>query len=175
MEGKEEQLKYKCSECGQIHDDWPALGFRSPDPYEYLTEHQKSTIAELNPDFCEIRYEDQTDRFIRVVLFQKVNDHCEDLEYGVWVSLSEKSYNDYKSNFNNENHETGYFGWLCNSIPQYEEAAMIPTDVMTKKGNSRPEIFPHESSDHPLVKDYYDGITKEETERRIQGMLNTLK
>jgi hypothetical protein len=51
---------------------------------------------------------------------------------------------DYKENFNNQNHETGYFGWLCNDIAEYEDTSSIPCDVMTKSGNDRPEIFPHE-------------------------------
>jgi hypothetical protein len=47
----------------------------------------------------------------------------------------------------------------------------VPTTVVTKSGNDRPEIFPHQDFDHPFVKDYYEGITKEEAEKRIQGML----
>jgi len=38
---------------------------------------------------------------------------------------------------------------------------------MTKTGNERPEIFPHEDFDHPFVKDYYSGISKKEAENRI--------
>ena len=104
-------------------------------------------------------------------MIQKVNDHCEDLEYGLWVSLSEKSFEDYLANFDNENHETQYFGWLSNYISQYQFSNSIPTTVVTKSGNDRPEIFPHQDFDHPFVKDYYEGITKEEAEKRIQGML----
>jgi len=105
-------------------------------------------------------------------LTQKLNDACETLEYGLWVSLSERSYEDYKENFNNQNHETGYFGWLCSNIPQYGETTSIPCDVVTKTGNSRPEIFPHQDFDYPFVKDYYQGISKQEAENRIQEMLN---
>ena len=61
-----------------------------------------------------------------------------------------------KTNFNNENHETGYFGWLCSQIPEYEDTTSIPFDVITKKGNLRPEIFPHQDFEHPYVKDYYN-------------------
>lgn len=50
----------------------------------------------------------------------KVNDHSEDLEYGLWVSVSQKSFQDYSGNFQNPNHEAKYFGWLSNDIPEYE-------------------------------------------------------
>ena len=165
------QIKYTCSCCGKEHFEWPALTFKSPDNYDTLSQQDKDTIAEIDSDFCVITYSDQTDRFIRCTLTQKVIDHCEDLEYGLWVSISDKNFNDYSSNFDNENHETTYFGWLCNDIPEYDSRDSIPMTVLTKTGNQRPEIFPHKDFDHPFVKDYYSGITKEEAENRISDML----
>jgi hypothetical protein len=57
-------------------------------------------------------------------------------------------------------------------IPEYEFNASIPTTVFTRTGNQRPEIVPHKDFDHPFVKDYYDGISKHEAEKRIITMLN---
>ncbi|WP_299682051.1 DUF2199 domain-containing protein [uncultured Dokdonia sp.] len=165
---------FKCVECGQVHSDWPALGFKSPYKYHNLTAEEKEIIGKLTTDFCEIHLEDQIDRFIRVTLTQKVNNTCEDLDYGLWVSLSEKSFLDYKTNFMNENHETGYFGWLCSHIPEYDNTLSIPCDVITKSGNQRPEIFPHESFDHPFVRDYYHGISQVEAGKRIERMLGKI-
>lgn len=167
--------KFTCSECGQVHSDWPALAFASPANYDFLSDKEKSTLGKLSPDFCEIHYQDQIDRFIRVILIQKVNDACQDLDYGLWVSFSEKSYTDYRANFHNKNHEAGYFGWLCSNIPEYENTMSIPCNVITKTGNSRPEIFPHEDFDHPFVRDYYLGITKKEAENRIREMIKKTK
>lgn len=165
------QIKFICECCGKEHQEWPALTFVSPDNYNCLSEEEKKEIAEIDSDTCTINYSDQIDRFIRCVLFQKVNDHCEDLDYGLWVSLSEKSYTDYIENFNNEDHETQYFGWLCNDIYEYDFEESIPTTVYVTKGNNRPEIFPHKDFDHPFVKDFYEGITKQEAEKRIERML----
>lgn len=164
-------MKYKCSCCGQEHDKWPALTFSSPTAYNELTDEEKKEIAELSSDFCVITYPGQTDRFIRCTLTQKVTDHCENLEYGIWVSLSEKSFQDYRDNYNNDNHLTEYFGWLCSRIPEYNNMLGIPTTIKTRTGNNRPEVIPHEDFDHPFVSDYYNGITKEEAERRIKNML----
>lgn len=171
---KNKSTEFKCSECGQVHSEWPALTFKSPANYDYLSEKEKAEIGKLDTDFCEIHYEDQIDRFIRVTLTQKVIDACENLEYGLWVSLSEKNYSDYKDNFNNPNHETGYFGWLCSNISEYGNTLSIPCDVMTKNGNDRPEIFPHKGFDHPFVRDYYNGILKNEAENRITEMIKNV-
>lgn len=163
--------KYTCSDCGQEHTEWPALGYSSPAFYHHLSEEDKQSMGTLTSDFCTVKYPEQTNRFIRCTLTQKVIDHCEDLQYGLWVSLSEKSYEDYTANYKNENHETMYFGWLASELPDYDFQVSIPTSVFTRTGNQRPEIVPHESFDHPFVKDYYNGITKEEAEKRIQNML----
>lgn len=170
-----ESFKYTCSICGAEHEDWPALAFHSPLNYDVLSDEDKANIAELDSDFCCIYHVEQTDRFIRCILTQKVIDNCQNLEYVLWVSLSEKSFQDYSDNFDNENHEAGYFGWLCNSIPEYESTMSIPTNVYAKIGRGAPEIVPHEGFDHPFVRDYYNGITKGEAEKRIQSMLDIIK
>ncbi|RKS23216.1 hypothetical protein CLV94_2121 [Flavobacterium endophyticum] len=164
-------MKYICDCCGKECEDWPALAFSSPLYYDILPKKDKKEIAELSSDFCSIHHADQTDRFVRGVLFQKVNNHCEDLHYGLWVSFSEKSYQDYKDNFDNKEHEGSYFGWLCNDIPDYDFEESIPTSVYTRKGGDRPEIVPHKDFDHPFVRDYYNGVSKEEAENRIKAML----
>lgn len=170
-----ETIKFTCSYCGKVHEEWPALVYTSPTNYDTLSEEDKKNIGELDTDICVITHPDQTDRFIRCTLTQKVIDHCEDLEYGLWVSLSENSFRDYIENFNNENHETEYFGWLSNDLPDYDfSEESIPTTVFTRTGNRRPEIVPHQDFDHPFVNDYYKGITKTEAERRIREMLNAI-
>ena len=120
--------EYKCGICGEIHNDYPALAYPSPDSYYWLSDDEKIKYnAYLDSDFCKIEYPNQTDRFIRVVLKQKIINSQITLEYGLWVSLSESSYNDYFLNYNNENHQTQYFGWLNNNIPDYNFQESIPT------------------------------------------------
>lgn len=165
------KIEYTCSVCGENHNEWPALTFYSPASYNELTNEEKNLIGKLDSDFCTIKYEDQIDRFIRVVLKQNVNNSDQNLDYGLWVSLSEKSYSDYMENFNNDNHEEQYFGWLNSRIPEYENTMNIPTTVSTKRGNERPEIIPYEDFEHEFVKDYYNGISREEAEKRIHEMM----
>jgi hypothetical protein len=163
-------MKYVCSVCGKVHDEWPALAFDSPTAYNVLSEKLKKNIGELSSDFCIVRHPEQTDRYIRGTLTIKVIDHCENLDYGVWISLSEKNFQDYSDNHGNTDHEAKYFGWLSNDIPEYE-IADIPTTVFTRHDGLRPEIIPHEDFDHDLVRDYYNGITKFVAEKRINEML----
>ncbi len=171
---KAETIRYSCTRCGKIHEEWPALAYISPTNYDILSEDDKKNIGEISSDFCIIKHPDQTDRFIRCTLTQKVVDHCEDLEYGLWVSLSEKSFQNYSENFKNENHQEKYFGWLSNDIAEYEFSESIPTTVFTRGHNQRPEIIPFQDFDHPFVHDYYNGITKKEAETRIKEMIRKL-
>lgn len=144
-------MLFNCSVCGLVHEGFPALGFDAPYFYHNLSDTDKEEIAELSDDFCIISHPNQTDHFIRVVLNQKINDFSETLQYGVWVSLSEKSFNDYKEYYNSTDHLTIYFGYLCNQIPDYENTLSIRTNVQTAAGNNRPEIFPHEDQmENPL-------------------------
>jgi hypothetical protein len=82
-------------------------------------------------------------------LTQKVIGSCEGLDYGVWASLSEKSF-------------LVYFGWLSNWLPDYEYSGSIPMNVETGKGNQRPDVIPHEDPNHPFVQDYFAGISLKE-------------
>ncbi|MDF2933321.1 MAG: uncharacterized protein K0R36_2652 [Chryseobacterium sp.] len=63
-----------------------------------------------------------------------------------------------------------YFGWLANDLPDYDYDS-IPTNVEVDNSLGRPLILPHSSHDDRFVKDYYDGISKEEAERRINVVL----
>ena len=160
-------MKYTCSTCGKEHEDWPAIAFDTPS----MSDEDKEKITELSSDFCVVEHEDQTDRYARAVLFQKVIDSCEDLHYGVWVSLSEKSFYDYKENFDNEKHEAVYFGYLCNWIAGYDSTLSLHTNVKVSKGSKRPEVIPHQV-DHPFVQDFYNGICVEEAESRIRKAID---
>ena len=167
-----EKTIYTCSKCGKVHEEWPALAFDSPTSYNVLPESVKQEIGELTGDFCTVQHSEQTDRFIRGTLTIKVNDHCENLEYGVWVSLSPESYQDYSEHFRKPHHQARYFGWLSNDIPEYEmPEGGIPTTVFTRQNGLRPQIVPHERFGHQLVCDYYEGISRAEAEKRISEML----
>lgn len=164
-------MKYICECCGKEKEDWPALAYKSPASYMELTKEELKN-AELSSDLCVIEHPEQTDRFIRTVLVQEIIDSCQTLEYGVWVTLSEKSFNEYVENYNNKNFEAEYFGWLSNYLPDYDFSESIPTNVVVNNKMGRPFVYPHERFEHPFVNDFYDGITEKEAESRINKILN---
>lgn len=166
-------MSYSCSICGQAHDDMPALAFDSPHNYHVLSEEDKEAIAELTDDFCVIEHEGQTDYFIRAALFQEIADSDEMLHYGVWVSLSEKSFRDYEEHFEDDEYEATYFGYLCSQVAPYADTMSIKMNVVCSGDGHRPEVIPHRSEQMhlPFVRDYYEGISREEADRRVHAML----
>lgn len=164
-------MKYICECCGEEKEEWPAITYKSPYPYINLSDEELEN-SEITSDICIIRYSDETCYFIRVVLVQEVHESCQDLEYGVWVSLSEKSFNEYVENYDNKDFESGCFGWLASYLPDYEFGQPIPTDVFINNNIGRPSVYPHESHEHPFVNDFYSGISKEEAEKRIEKVFN---
>jgi len=164
-------MKYICECCGEEKEDWPAIAYSAPYPYFQLSEEELKS-SELTSDLCIIKYSDETCYFIRVVLVQEINESCQSLEYGIWVSLSEKSFNEYVENYDNEDFEGVYFGWLSNYLPDYEFEKTIPTNVLVNNKIGRPFIYPHEGFEHPFVYDFYNGISIEEAEKRIDIVLN---
>lgn len=162
---------YICSVCGKEHLDWPAIAWDSPTQYDVLSAEDKERIGKLGSDICTIEHPDQTDRFIRCTLHQPVIEHSETLDYGVWVSLSDKSFNDYLEHYS-EDHETQFFGWLCVNIPPYDETLNVPTMVRTRSNGERPYVVPHEDHDHPFVRDFYEGISFAEATRRVHEVLD---
>lgn len=167
--------KYKCEHCGESHDELPALAFNAPFYYAVLNQEEKEKIAEISSDFCVIRHHDQTDRFIRTVMTIQINDACEDLDYGIWVSVSEKTFGEYKANFKKADREATYFGMICNEIPDYEASTLgLHVNVNTQNEGIRPELIPHQK-DHQLVKDWEKGISIEEAVNRVDKMMDAIK
>ena len=167
-------MQFQCSKCGKVHKEWPAIAFDAPHNFYELSEGEKKKyVKEITDDFCVLEYEDQTDRFIRVVLYQEVIDSCQYLHYGVWVSLSEKNFDEYKANFYSEEQEGIYFGYLCSQIANYGYSNTIKTNVVLSKNRQRPEVIPHQDQmEIDFVRDYWNGITKAEAEKRIADAMS---
>ena len=171
---KSKKAEFRCSTCGEAHDELPALGFLSPFYYDTLNEKDKKEIADLSSDFCVITHKDQIDRFIRTTLTIPINEVCEDLDYGIWVSLSEKSFNEYKTEFKDNAEGKTYFGMISNEIPDYKESTLgLHVNVSTRSGGIRPELSIHKI-EHDLISDLENGISIKEAEKRIERMKKTL-
>jgi hypothetical protein len=95
--------------------------------------------------------------------------------WGVWVSLSDKSFKRYVETFDEPIPGEGFFGWVCNDISLYPYEHSRAADVVVQGGRSRPKIILHkgQSRDDPLVIDQEHGISiaraQELAERAMHG------
>ena len=152
---------FKCSCCGEIHEGSPSIGYRMPDQYACLSEEQRASMAKLSSDICTIAHDEGTDYFIRGVLEVPIHGIEEPFLWGVWVSLSEKSFNRYVETYDNPVEGDGFFGWVCNAIPAYPFGNSRPADVAVQLGGQRPKVILHRDSQEvdPLVIDQTHGIS----------------
>jgi hypothetical protein len=152
---------FRCSCCGEMHEGSPSFGFRAPDQYASLSEEQKIRIATLSSDLCTIANEGSSDHFIRAILEVPIHGIEEPFLWGVWVSLSEKSFIRYRETYERAVAGEGFFGWVCNQIKLYPHSKPRPSDVIVQSEHSRPKVVLHrtDTEDDPLVIDQTDGIS----------------
>ena len=136
---------FRCSRCGDVHEGSPSIAFSAPDHYASLTDEQKATLGKLSSDFCTITHERGTDYFIRAVLEVPIHGIEEPFLWGVWVSLSEKSFRRYYDTYDDPVEGDGFFGWLCNAPSVYPHEGSRPADVSVQLGGRRPKVVLHRS------------------------------
>ena len=152
---------FKCSCCGDVHEGSPSVGYRMPDQYACLSEEQRAAMGWLNSDLCTITHGEGTDYFIRAVLEIHIHGIEEPFLWGIWVSLSETSFNRYVETYDNPVDGDGFFGWVCNAIPAYPYEGSRPADVIVQLGGQRPKLILHRSDpeDDQLAIDQANGIS----------------
>lgn len=152
---------FKCSCCGEVHEGSPSIGYRMPDQHANLSEVQRATMGRLSSDFCTITHDEGTDFFIRAVLEVPIHGIEDPFLWGVWVSLSEKSFTRYVETYDEPVEGEGFFGWVCNAIPAYPYHESRPADVVVQLGGRRPKVLLHrgEPETDLLVIDQVNGIS----------------
>jgi hypothetical protein len=150
-------FSFKCSACGKVHEGSPSFGFRAPDPYlEQPVPVQEA--GHLGSDMCRYHDDDGEHFFIRVCLEIPIHGVTEPFIWGVWVSLSQVSFDRYFATYDEPETDTSYFGWLCNYLPWYPNTYALKTRVHPRADNARPFIV-LEASEHPLAQHFHSGIT----------------
>jgi len=133
-----------------------------PDQYACLSEEQRAAMGKINSDFCTITHEDGTvDYFVRAVLEVPIHGIDEPFLWGVWVSLSEKSFIRYDETYDDPVDGDSFFGWVCNSISAYPYEDSRPADVVVQLGGQRPKVILRrgEPENDPLAVDQVHGIS----------------
>jgi hypothetical protein len=147
-----------CRTCGKYHPELP-MDFAVDFPYPYLAipVEERSARCYLTSDVCVI---DAKEFFIRGCLEIPVADGPRPFVWGVWVSLSEKSFKRVVElwDYDGREKEQPFFGWLCTRLPLYPDTGLLKTNVHLRSANQRPSIE-LEQTDHPLAIEQRDGIT----------------
>lgn len=152
---------FTCTCCGKLHEGSPSFSFDAPWQYASLSEAQKESMAKLSSDFCTITHGEGTDYFIRTVLEIPIHGVTEPFAWGVWVSLSEKSFRRYVETYDDPVAGDGFFGWVCNKLPVYAHERALAADVIIQTGGRRPKLYLHHGSesDDQVVLDQLNGIS----------------
>ncbi|MBX9803319.1 MAG: DUF2199 domain-containing protein [Caulobacteraceae bacterium] len=156
-------LSFTCPTCGQIHEDFPALTFKAPAPWEWATEEEREADWKLQSDFC--RFKD-VDFYVRAVLALPIIGSEQTLEFGVWSTLSKANIDRYWDSFEDDDQSKlgPMFGWFSNAVPGYPETMGLKCKVVPQDKRQRP-LVELDPTDHPLSIYQRNGVTLEEATR----------
>ena len=147
-----------CGTCGKFHAELPMdFAVETPYPYLVIPAEERKARCYLTSDVCVI---DDKEFYIRGCLEIPVIDGPRPFAWGVWVSLSEKSFKRVIElwDYDGREKEPPFFGWLCTRLPLYPDTGLLKTHVHLRPLNKRPFIE-LEPTDHPLAVEQRNGIT----------------
>ena len=150
-------MTYKCKVCNEIHNDMPAYGSDRPDDYWSVPENKIPTDVFLTSDSCVIA---NKFFYIRGCIDIPIIDSKNVWTLGVWISVKDDNFMIWQDNYCMEirNHIGPFFGWLCSSIPCYDETRLLKTMAHIQNNGIRPRII-LENSNHQLSIDQRNGVS----------------
>lgn len=166
-------MKFICATCGKVHDaEEVSFGASAPMQWELITEKERERSA-LGAEQCQIESSEGMSYYIRACLDIPIQGTERQFTWGVWCSLSEKSYAEMSEHWNEpERQRLGpYFGWLCTKIPEYPETMHLKTMVHQRRVGQRPFVE-LEATDHPLAVDQRTGISETRLRQIVEKLLH---
>jgi len=148
---------FTCTSCGEEHEGLADLVFEAPYYYFTVPQREREGRCVLTPDFCTI---DDTDFFIRGCLDIPIIGSAETFSWGAWCSVSRANFETYRDIFSDptQSHVGPFFGWFSVRLPSYPDTLLLKVMAHLRDERTRP-WFELEESEHPLSKDYRQGIT----------------
>jgi hypothetical protein len=175
-------LRWKCGNCEEWHTG-PALDFGYDQPNYWNSRYdasirwsilpsgavEKPNESFLDEDYCAINDEDF---FVRGLIHLPIIGTAETFRWGVWGSLSRTNFETLlKADQSGERVDLPpMFSWLSTRLPDYPDTLSLKMYAHIQEPGMRPHFRP-EPSDHPLAKEYHQGIAPE---RVREIMLNRL-
>jgi hypothetical protein len=148
-------VTYKCTCCGEIHDDLPDLSFDRPSYASDVPDYEFEKRVKLNEDLCVV---DDEFYFIRGVIKIPIHDYEQDLGFGVWVSQKKENYETYLENYDTP--DIGpFFGWLSNEFKFSGEPTLRLKTMVHFQGDGQRPLIELDESNHPLSLAQRNGIS----------------
>ena len=150
-------FRFRCVSCGEWHEGMPSYGAEAPMHYDRVAPAERERRCSLGSDDCVI---DEKFFFVRGCLDIPVHGQEEPFSWGVWVSLSRQSFEEYIRHFDSpkRSHIGPFFGWLSSEIAIYPDTVNLKARVHLRDDGIRPYIQLH-ASDHPLALEQREGIS----------------
>jgi len=166
-------MRFQCATCGEEHDLAElSLGSDAPAQWDFIGEEERGDSL-LSSDQCVIRTKDETSFFLRACLDIPIQGTEDFFSWGVWVSLSEKSFDGVHDSWRDERRaELGpFFGWLCTAIPGYPDTMFLKTSVQLRPIGLRP-LVELEPTEHALAVHQREGIGATELRELVGPLLH---
>jgi hypothetical protein len=167
-------MDFICRTCGKRHDASEiSFGADAPVQWDLISDHERAE-GELGEEQCVFKADGQRHFFVRACLDVSIKGTGRSFTWGVWVSLSEKSFLEMSEHWEDalRTNFGPYFGWLCTKIPEYPDTMFLKTMVYQREVGQRP-IVKLEETDHALSVDQRNGVDPSRMQEIISKVLHS--
>ncbi len=160
ISGWKSMLRFKCTSCGEWHEGVPGYAAEAPLYYYSIPVEERAQRCNLGSDTCIV--DQEVDISSAAAWRSRCTASSEPFIWGVWVSLSDKSFRQFMECFDapERSHIGPFFGWLSAELPCYPSTENLKTRVHLRDNGVRPFVE-LEPTDHPLAVEQRTGITAE--------------
>lgn len=150
-------FRFKCAGCGEWHEGAPSFAADAPLHFYGVPESERNKRCVLTTDTCVI---DGEFFYARGCIEIPVDGDEEPFVWGVWVSLSEDSFEKFLNSLGRKkrSHIGPFFGWLSAEFLVYPPSENLKTMLHLRDDGTRPFIE-IEPTDHPLAIEQRTGIS----------------
>ena len=161
---------FRCATCGKEHTGAPAFGWDYPVHYLAVPEAERAKRCFLTSDTCVV---DDEAFYVRGCLEIPVLGEVQPFSWGVWASLSEKTFFHFQELLSvaKRSQHGPFFGWLSSHIWMYPDTVNLKTQVHLRDDGIRPYIE-LEPTDHPLAVEQRTGISEERVAEIFEKLMH---
>jgi hypothetical protein len=165
-----ETFRFVCAQCGETHEGLPGFSFPYPMELNSIPQSEWPNRVALGSDACVI---DHQWFFVLAQLELPMRGSEEALTYGVWVSVSEASFETFQRTFEQRagrENEEPLFAWLT-AVPPPFPRATLKSRVHLRPYPERPWLE-LEPTEHPAAVAQREGLSRQEVVEIAQRLLH---